>query len=105
MSMLSGINFVALGLPGAAVPPAPVRCGETVVQLPKAMLAALPTPWRLRGRSWNALKFALADPVTYLREELGLFHEEKVRLSFFRKTTPPAAPAPGDWSQRARQAA
>lgn len=93
MSMLAGINFVAFGLPGAVVPSPPVRCGETVVQLPKAMLAALPTPWRLRRRSWSALKFALADPVPYLREELGLFDEEKARLSYFRSTTSPAEPA------------
>lgn len=105
MSMHAGINFVALGLPGADVPPAPVRCGETVVQLPKAVLAALPTPWRLRRRSWGALKFALADPVPYLREELGLFDEEKARLNFFRKSTPPNVPAHGDWSQGARQVA
>ena len=105
MSMLAGINFVALGLPGAAVPSAPVRCGETVVQLPKAILAALPTPWRLRGRSWSALKFALADPVPYLREELGLFDQEKARLHSFRKTTSPAEPAHDDLSQDARQVA
>ncbi|HKR89915.1 MAG TPA: ATP-grasp domain-containing protein [Phenylobacterium sp.] len=103
MSMLSGINFVALGLPGAQVEHAPVRCGETVVQLPKAALAALATPWKLRARSWDALKFALSDPVPYLREELGIFDEEKARLRFFRKT--PSAAARGDWSPGARKVA
>jgi carbamoylphosphate synthase large subunit len=104
MSMLSGINFVAQRLPGAAVQATPVRCGKTVVQLPKAMLAALPTPWKLRPRSWNALRYALADPVPYLREELHLFDEEQVRLGFFRKAMAPGA-APAAWRPSAREVA
>jgi len=100
MSMLSGINFVALGLPGGRHAGAPLRCAETVVQLPKAMLAALPTPWRLRRRSWTALKFSLGDPVPYLREELGLVHEQATRARFFRKAAPQPRPAADGWGKR-----
>jgi biotin carboxylase len=105
MSMLAGINFVAFGLPGAVAPDAPVRCGETVVQLPKAVLAGLAAPWRLRRRSWRALQFALADPVPFLREELGLFDEEKIRTRQFRQAAAPASASRADWSQGARQVA
>jgi hypothetical protein len=105
MSMLSGINFVALGLPGARAEATPVRCGKTLVQLPKALLAALPTPWKLRARSWNALKFALGDPVPFLREELGFVREGQVRPGVVGGPVQPTAAAPSGWGQDARQVA
>lgn len=66
MSMLAGINFVALGLDDTlhGKPEAPPR----TVRFPKALVAA---PWRIEAESWTALKFVLADPLPYLREEFG----------------------------------
>jgi len=72
MGMVAGLNLLALGLPGQQPIDAPRVCAPTVVQFPKAMLAALLTPWRLRAKSWDALKFVAADLAPYLREELGL---------------------------------
>ena len=70
MSMLAGINFVALGLDGApeAITTSPAR----TVRFPKALLFSLLTPWRgIEPESWKALRFTLADPIPYLREEMG----------------------------------
>ncbi len=72
MSMLAGINFVSFGLPGHN------NCGPQLlsypvaVQFPKAMLAALLTPWKLGKNYWMILRFLFSDPIPYFREELGL---------------------------------
>ncbi|HUO11328.1 MAG TPA: ATP-grasp domain-containing protein, partial [Caulobacteraceae bacterium] len=69
MSMLAGVNFVAAGLPGCGAP-LRLEASETI-RFPKALLAALPTPWRLKGGA-AVLRHLLSDPTPWLREELGL---------------------------------
>jgi len=72
MSMLAGVNFIALGTNGApceAIDSAGPR--ERTVRGPKALLVALARPWRIEQESLRALRFTLADPVPYLREELA----------------------------------
>jgi hypothetical protein len=72
MSMLAGVNFVELGLPGRhrEAPARPPRSGA--ILFPKALAAALLTPWKLEGRIWPALAFILADLIPNLREAAGL---------------------------------
>ncbi|HXZ16189.1 MAG TPA: ATP-grasp domain-containing protein [Roseiarcus sp.] len=70
LSMLAGVNFIALGTNGPpcdAISLADKR--ERTVRGPKALLVALATPWRIERESLRALRFTLADPVPYLREE------------------------------------
>lgn len=68
LSAIGGTNFVACGLGrGQASPFRPAT-----VRLPKALLRALPTPWRIERESWRGLRFLLADPIPYLREALFL---------------------------------
>jgi predicted ATP-grasp superfamily ATP-dependent carboligase len=70
MSMLAGVNFVARGLDAA--PEEPITIGARTVRFPKALMCMLWAPWRIEPESWNALKFTLADPIPYFREEIGL---------------------------------
>jgi hypothetical protein len=70
MSMLAGINFVSLGLPGHDTFVVPKL--SVTIQFPKAMLASLPRPWLLSKNCWTVLQFLFRDPIPYLREELGL---------------------------------
>jgi len=71
MSMLAGINFVALGLDAAT--DEVIIASDRTVRFPKAFLLSLLAPWRrTEPESWNALMFTLADPIPYLREEMGL---------------------------------
>jgi hypothetical protein len=72
MAMIAGINFVGLGLRGCSAVKAPRQCGETTIRFPKAMLASLHSPWSLGRKDWEALKFALRDPIPYLLDELRL---------------------------------
>jgi hypothetical protein len=72
MSMLAGINFVALGLRGCIALKPPQQCGEMTVRFPKAILGTLHLPWKISRKDWEALKFALCDPIPYLLEELRL---------------------------------
>ncbi len=71
MSMIAGLNFVSLGFPGrdGAVPPK--ICPSATVRFPKALVMTLATPWKLNANAWRALRFTMADPIPYLREELG----------------------------------
>jgi hypothetical protein len=85
MGMVAGLNLLALGLPGQPPTEAQQICAPTVVQFPKAMLAALLTPWRLRAKSWDALKYVAADPAPYLREELGLEPNASAHARKFRR--------------------
>jgi ATP-grasp in the biosynthetic pathway with Ter operon len=72
MSMIAGINFVALGLGGCQAVDAPRQRGETTIRFPKAILASLHSPWSLSRKDWEALKFVLRDPIPYMLEELHL---------------------------------
>jgi ATP-grasp in the biosynthetic pathway with Ter operon len=72
LSMLAGINFIWLGLPGRLEIGPPWKLGATTVRYPKAFLVTLLTPWKLGHRCWEALKFVLSDPLPYIREELKL---------------------------------
>ena len=72
LSMLAGINFVALGFPGRREIGPPLKLGATTVRFPKAFLVTLVRPWKLSRKCWEALKFVLSDPLPYIREELGL---------------------------------
>jgi predicted ATP-grasp superfamily ATP-dependent carboligase len=74
MSMLAGINFVAVGLPGR-------QSGSRIpqsanIQFPKAWLKASLKPWTLDASSWDVLKFLLIDPIPWLRESWGFEAEE-----------------------------
>jgi predicted ATP-grasp superfamily ATP-dependent carboligase len=71
MSMIAGINFVSLGLPGRGSNGLPKTCGSITVRFPKAILISMHTPWKIGVNSWEALKFVLADPIPYFREEFG----------------------------------
>ncbi|WP_407179609.1 ATP-grasp domain-containing protein [Bradyrhizobium sp. STM 3562] len=72
MSMLAGINFVALGLDDSAASDGAIILRDRTVRFPKALLCTLWAAWRIEAESWKALKFTLADPIPYLREEIGL---------------------------------
>ena len=72
MSMIAGINFVALGLDSCIAVKAPRQCRPMTIRFPKAILASLHVPWRLSRKDWAALKFALRDPIPYLLQELRL---------------------------------
>lgn len=70
MSMLAGINFVGLGVDDTPEETAAIR--DRTVRFPKALLCMLWAIWRIEPESWRALRFTLADPIPYLREEIGL---------------------------------
>jgi glutathione synthase/RimK-type ligase-like ATP-grasp enzyme len=71
LSMLAGINFVALGLENDAGP-VPLRLPDgTSVRRPEAVLTA-PRDWfRLTRRDWAAACYTCSDPVPYLLDLLG----------------------------------
>lgn len=96
MSMLAGINFIAAALPGAGASQVPARLPQPVaVRFPRAMLRALPTPWKLDRTAWRTLRFLYSDPVPHLREQWGLEHDAGRQYSGEPPTPPaPAAPAP-----------
>lgn len=81
MSMLAGINFLALGLGGPRQAPPAILSKSVSLRWPKGMLAALPTPWKLRGATWEALKFVLEDPAPFVREKAGLERERRTLAS------------------------
>lgn len=71
LSMLAGINFVALALPGS------MRSGlvraQGDVRMPRALAAAaLRTPRRLTRRDFAMLWHVWGDPLFRLREKLGI---------------------------------
>jgi hypothetical protein len=71
LSMLAGINFVALGLEGDAGPgPLRVPHGASV-RRPEAVLTS-PRCWpRLTRRDWAAACYAFSDPIPYLLDLFG----------------------------------
>jgi ATP-grasp in the biosynthetic pathway with Ter operon len=67
-SMIAGVNFVAAAFgTGEVARPAP----GASVRMPKALAAALPTPWRVTQRDVAMLRYYLDDPVSTLRGVLG----------------------------------
>jgi predicted ATP-grasp superfamily ATP-dependent carboligase len=74
LSMLAGINFLALGLQRDT--PTKMVSG-TKVRLQKAVLAALPTPWRLARRDLAILRHRYSDPLSYLRQLLHIDWEDR----------------------------
>jgi len=75
MSMLAGVNFVSLGFPSRQKGALQNLSCPVTIRFPKAMLATLHTPRKLRGQIWPIVKFLLSDPIPYFRECLGLESE------------------------------
>ncbi|MCW8308613.1 ATP-grasp domain-containing protein [Acidiphilium sp. PA] len=79
LSMLLGVNFIALGLAcmagGQSNAGMPTR--GSAVRSMKAILAVLPTPWRITRRDIAMLGYILADPVPYIRENLRIDWEDR----------------------------
>ncbi|MGC9269497.1 ATP-grasp domain-containing protein [Acidiphilium sp.] len=86
LSMLLGVNFIGFGLDGLAgagltgagltapvVRPPP----GLAVRSMKAILASLPTPWRLTRRDFAMLGYIASDPVPYIRENLRIDWEDR----------------------------
>jgi predicted ATP-grasp superfamily ATP-dependent carboligase len=72
LSMLAGINFVAMGLDKAADLPAAPPAGAAV-RMPKALAAAaLLTPWKISRRDLAMLWYFWGDPISSAREALGI---------------------------------
>ena len=72
LTMLAGLNFIDFGLPGAWEPQATFLPSGTDVRMPKALLAALPTPLRITRRDLACLWHVWSDPLSHLREILGI---------------------------------
>jgi hypothetical protein len=72
MSMAAGINFVALGLSSNTVGGRRLVPDGTRVHFPMAVLTRLAKPWQLARRDFAMLGFLFGDPVSYLREHLGI---------------------------------
>jgi len=69
MSMLAGINFIALGLPWRRAAETGSLAKPVTIRFPQALL--LP-PWKFDDAARRGLDFVLQDPVPYLRERFGL---------------------------------
>ena len=72
MSMLAGINFIALGLPWRPRSGRQLLAAPVTIKFPKAVAAALARGRGIPAEAWPALKHLAADPVPFLRETLGL---------------------------------
>jgi ATP-grasp in the biosynthetic pathway with Ter operon len=73
LSMLAGINFIKYGFGTARDACRPQRIGN--VRLPKALALAMLTPWRITMRDLNAVWHLWGDPLSYLREAIGIDKE------------------------------
>jgi ATP-grasp in the biosynthetic pathway with Ter operon len=71
MSLLAGVPFVEFGLPNWNVSGSSTSPTGTNVRFFKAAAIELARPWRLTERDFGYLRFALADPIPWLRETLG----------------------------------
>lgn len=71
LSMLTGINFVRAGLP-IGKPTLATVAPQSGIRMPKAMLMALLTPWRLKFRDFSMLAYLYSDPIPYIREALRI---------------------------------
>ena len=75
-TMLAGLNFISLGLPGRVRDATVQMALQPVVRFPKALaLLALHAPWKLGRESWQMLKFLYSDPIPYWREQLRVDKE------------------------------
>jgi len=72
LSMLAGINFVALGLPNMRRVDTGLVVAAGPVRLPKALLYSLLTTGRCSRRDWAAAHYLYSDPVPYMMERLKL---------------------------------
>jgi predicted ATP-grasp superfamily ATP-dependent carboligase len=71
MSLLAGISFVEFGLSNWPVSGLSSVPSGTNVRFLKASMLELARPWRLTKRDVDYLRYALADPVPWIREALG----------------------------------
>ncbi len=71
MALLAGVPFVEFGLPNRQVSGSGTLPTGTNVRFFKAAAVELARPWRLTKRDFGYLRFALADPIPWLRESLG----------------------------------
>jgi biotin carboxylase len=81
LSMHLGINFATFGLnamagAGPDETPAAPKPGDAVRSI-KAVLAALPTPWKLTRHDFTMLGYTLSDPLPYIRENLRIDWEDR----------------------------
>lgn len=81
LSMLLGVNFAAHGMATMTGNSLPARVTMPdpgiAVHSPKAIFAALATPWRLTRRDAGMLRHIAADPLPYLRELLHIEWEDE----------------------------
>ena len=71
MSLLAGIPFVEFGLPNWSISGPSALPSGTNVRFFRAAAIELFRPWRLTRRDLGYLCFVLADPVPWIRENLG----------------------------------
>jgi predicted ATP-grasp superfamily ATP-dependent carboligase len=90
LSMLAGVNFVRMGLKASAnatLAPAP----GAAVRMPKALAAAaMFTPWKITARDFQMLWYLARDPVSSVREALGIdweYAEDAHRRHFIAPAT------------------
>jgi len=89
LSMLAGINFVSYGLKTAPHNLATNRIGD--VRLQKALALAMLTPWRVSKRDLVALWYLWGDPISHLREAMGIDWEhpaDAAKTRHFAKVAP-----------------
>jgi predicted ATP-grasp superfamily ATP-dependent carboligase len=72
LSMIAGINFAMLGLPGAHSARRGPVLAAGAVRMPKRLIYSLLTSGRCSGRDWAMLYHLFSDPVPYLLEKLNL---------------------------------
>jgi hypothetical protein len=97
LTMAMGLNFVALGLPGAEQDSGLKICppGAKRFRLPnkRRFLLGLALPWKFELISVDALRYMIADPVPFWREYLYL--DEDPAIQFDRgPQQEPSLPAP-----------
>ncbi len=84
LSMLAGVNFVRMGLAGLDRSKAMPDPGAAV-RMPKALAAtALTKPWQITGRDLKMLWYLWSDPVSSLREKLGIDWEYPEKMAKHR---------------------
>lgn len=91
LSMLAGVNFVRMGLTTLGHSAALPEHGAAV-RMPKALAAtALTKPWRVTARDLKMLWYLWSDPVSSLREALGIDWEYPERMATQRHFVAPTA--------------
>ena len=96
LSMLAGVNFVGLGLKALSRPTPNLERGATV-RLPKALAeTALIAPWKITARDVKMLWYLWSDPISSLRETLGIDWEYPEAMTRHRHFIAPATEKPDD---------